>query len=104
MNRFARRLAAVLLALALLILPTAAHADPAPRLDGAAGGWIASALDLLGGLVDSLWTAGAASGTTAASPALPTADGTTEVELVGDGTESGLTTTTAARPNWDPNG
>jgi hypothetical protein len=104
MNHPARRLSAVLLALALLTLPAAAHADPAPRLPGAADGWITCVLDLLGGLVDGLWTIGAASQTDDGTATLEPGDGATAVDLVGDGTESSLTTRTGLKPNLDPNG
>lgn len=104
MNHPARRLFAILLALALLTLPAAAHADPASDVTGTTDGWITPLLDLLGGLVDDLWTIGAASETGDGTAALPLGDGTTGVDLSGDGTESGLATTTEAKPNWDPNG
>lgn len=105
MNHPARRLSGVLLALAMLTLPAAAHADPAARIPGTPDRWITSALDLLGGLVDGRWTVGAASGTDdAGTTALPLADGDSDAAPSGDENRIGPTSTTKAKPSWDPNG
>lgn len=103
MNHPARRLSAVLLTLALLTLPAAAHADPAPRVPAPADDWITSVLDLLAGFVDDLWTLGAAS-ETAERTSLEPGDGGVALDPSRDETERSLTTRTGAKPNFDPNG
>lgn len=101
MTHFARLLSAVLLALALLTLPAAAHADPAPRAPGTADGWITTVLDLLGGLVGGLWL-----DSPSTTDPLEVDDGDSEA-LPGwdpNGVSSNSTTTTQGVPSWDPNG
>lgn len=104
MNHPARRLSAVLIALALLTLPAAAQADPAPPVPGPAGDWITSVLDLVGGFVADLWTVGAASETAAGTVSLEPGDGGAAPDPSRDETEKSLTTRTGAKPNFDPNG
>lgn len=101
MQRPTRRLSAVLLALTLLLLPAAAHAEPAAR---SVDRWLDSVLDVLGDLVSGLWTIGAAS-ETGSEPSLDD-DGDTQVSPSGESDDSSdrLVVRREVAPHWEPNG
>ena len=101
MHRPTRRLSAVLLALTLLLLPAAVHAEPAA---GGADRWLVSVLDVLGDLVSGLRTIGAASET--GSEPLLDDDGDTQVSPSGESDDSSdqLVVRRKVAPQWEPNG
>lgn len=101
MQRITRRLSGVLLALTLLLLPAAAHAEPTAR---GVDRWLVSVLDVLGDLVGGLRTIGAASET--GSEPLLDDDGDPQVSPSGEPDDSSdeLVAGRKIAPRWEPNG
>jgi hypothetical protein len=100
MQRTTRRLSGVLLALTLLLLPAAAHAEPAA---GGGDRWFVSVLGVLGDLVGGLRTIGTASETT---DPLPDDDDDPQVSPSGESDDSSdqLVVGRKLTPQWEPNG
>jgi hypothetical protein len=103
MFKLTRRLSGYLLIFVLLALPAlAAHGEPA---SGAVERWTSSMTDLLGDLLDRLWSIGAASESGDGDDTL-LADDDAQPTLTLDAGETSteLSTRTGLAPTWDPGG
>lgn len=104
MIRFSNRLSAVLLALALLVIPMAAHA--APATDTGTPSWGADLLELLGSM--GAWLEGVLIGSTdkpTDGGDLDPASGTTTLDTTTQATTSDPTSSEGETTgNYDPNG
>ena len=107
MNQLKRRLSVVVLALVLLALPAAAQAHPATGAAPAAGepaSWSTVVFDFLAGLLDGLWSVGAASETGTTGTFTDDSDAAFAPRIDPNGGSEAFETTTGFAPRIDPNG
>ncbi|HEX6201818.1 MAG TPA: hypothetical protein VF100_02370 [Thermoanaerobaculia bacterium] len=104
MLKLARHLSGYLLIFVLLALPAlAAHGEPA---SGAVERWTSSVTDLLGDLLDRLWSIGAATESGDGDDTLLVDDDDAQPTPTLDAGETSnqLSTRTGLAPTWDPGG